>query len=354
MSSNNSLVHGVAGAGAGCLSLAITYPLYTATVTLQAQSDNHSNNSNKKQQQPTSVHSLQQQQRYSSISSTLSVLYNVHGFQGWYPGLKAALIANTIQSSVFYYFFSLCKNLHNVNNQPVWQMIVGMEAGVLNVLLTNPLWVINTRQMTMKKHTHLRRLSRASDDSIDSDDILGKQQELQAKSWTACAKHIYNNEGLSGFYSGVIAALALTINPASQFAIYELLKQWLVVIKLYIYLRIYGKNVDNAIKYKPTLNSIDIFVLGALAKVFSTIITYPLQTIKTQMQKQNTEHKTLYECVNSLYNNGIKAFYSGMSSKVLQTATTAAFLFACYDKIVDLVVRSIDRYNNYKIYSQRQ
>lgn len=335
--SSNSLVHAAAGAGSGLISLAVTYPLYTATVTLQAQSKSiaQSNDSDDDE--------LIQRRQYATIIGTLNHLLREHGISGWYPGLRAALLANTVQSSVFYYFFSLCKNLHGVSNEPAWQMLIGLEAGILNVILTNPLWVINTRQMTMQKHTHLRvrRLSAADDVS----DQLNELDQQQVNSWRVCARHIYNTEGFSGFYSGVVAAIALTTNPASQFAIYEILKKWLITLKLYIYSHRHQlmTTTQYGQSYTPALSSIDIFILGAVAKMLSTILTYPLQTIKTQMQKQNTEHKTLSDAIINLSRGGLQSFYSGMSSKVLQTAVTAAFLFLFYDGIVDIVVKLLER-----------
>jgi len=383
--SNSSAVHALAGAGSGLLSLAITYPLYTATVTLQAQSNAHDTTAKKTDQHvatherkatdelrsmylasikhddspssvprpssPASSHShddLHDSEQRQTLISTLYHLHREHGIvKGWYPGLKAALLANTIQSGIFYYFFALAKQMHNVTTEPSWQMIVGLEAGVANVMLTNPLWVINTRQMTMQKHVHLRKRGLSSAD--DESDRLDVEELAAQTSWLSCLKYIYRKEGLRGFYSGLGAALALTANPAAQFAIYETLKKYLVALKIYMASRntiiVQGEYVPgNLSAMTPKFSPMDIFLLGALAKVISTVITYPIQTLKTQMQMSDCSHKSLSDAVLTLWRDGgVRPFFKGMPSKVLQTGITAAFLFLFYDQIVMLTVALIER-----------
>jgi hypothetical protein len=77
-------------------------------------------------------------------------------------------------------------------------------------------------------------------------------------------KIIFNQEGLSGFYKGLIPCLILTINPIIQYVIYEFLKK--------------------KISKNGLISSASIIWISALSKLISTLITYPIITVKTLIQ----------------------------------------------------------------------
>jgi solute carrier family 25 (peroxisomal adenine nucleotide transporter), member 17 len=75
---------------------------------------------------------------------------------------------------------------------------------VINVLLTTPLWVANTRIKTSMAN--------------------GK-----ATSLLATLKSIYSEEGTDGLWSGTVPSLILVTNPIIQFAAYDQLKRFILV-----------------------------------------------------------------------------------------------------------------------------
>jgi adenine nucleotide transporter 17 len=66
---------------------------------------------------------------------------------------------------------------------------------------------------------------------------------------------IINEDGLKGFWQGVIPALILVINPIIQYTVYEQIKA----------------RVE---KFKK-LGNLDFFLLGAISKLIATGSTYP-------------------------------------------------------------------------------
>jgi len=146
--SDSSLLHAVAGAGAGCASLAITYPLYARMIRQQVHQQ--------KQKQHTTALDIHSQENgeeaegtaASSLLSEIRHLLTPAGLAPHFAGLPAALYAITVQSGVFYYFMQVFRNLHGVTTSPLGNLGVSTEAGIATVLLTNPLWVINSRQIT--------------------------------------------------------------------------------------------------------------------------------------------------------------------------------------------------------------
>lgn len=283
---SHNLIAGIAGAVGGVISQAITYPLYTITVRIQTSSAN------------------------SNVYGTLLKIIDTEGIKGLYPGLNACLIAVTIQSAVYYYWFSVFNRFHKLPKvpSPLWSLLIGAEAGVLTVLLTNPLWVVNAYEVTATTPTN-------------------------GGGWLATARCIYKEKGLSGFLSGLGPALLLVCNPAMLFWFYSFFTHRLMEIR-----------------NKKSMSGFDYFVLGWLGKVASTVATYPIQTIKMHMQKAGETDTTLSACevVRKLIGKQGQArglvtvlsiLYRGISSKLLQTGFTSAILFLCREKITAFLER---------------
>ena len=92
----------------------------------------------------------------------------------------------------------------------------------------------------------------------------------------ATAQRIYQEHGPSGFYRGVVPALALCSNPAIQFFMYASTDHFVRRLKER------RLRTPGARRLSPTL---EVFMLSAWAKVVASSITYPLQTIKTSLSK---------------------------------------------------------------------
>lgn len=130
----------------------------------------------------------------------------------------------------------------------VESMIAGAIAGSATVLLTNPIWVVNTRMTTRKRF---------------AEDVLPGAKPLKAPSTIGTLLALVKEEGPQALFAGVVPALVLVINPILQYTIFEQLK--------------------NTLEKKKRITPTIAFLLGALGKLFATSITYPYITIKSQM-----------------------------------------------------------------------
>lgn len=134
----------------------------------------------------------------------------------------------------------------------VESMIAGAIAGSATVLLTNPIWVVNTRMTTHKQ-------------AVESDaEILptgAKPPKAPTTFGTLLA--LIKKEGPQSLFSGVVPALVLVMNPILQYTIFEQLK--------------------NTLEKKKRITPTVAFLLGALGKLFATSITYPYITVKSRM-----------------------------------------------------------------------
>lgn len=128
-------------------------------------------------------------------------------------------------------------------------MIAGAIAGSATVLITNPIWVINTR-MTARR-------------SEPEEQALPGGPRKPKASTIGTLLELLRQEGPKALFAGVLPALVLVINPILQYTIFEQLK--------------------NAVERRRRMTPKDAFYLGALGKILATSITYPYITIKSQM-----------------------------------------------------------------------
>uniref|UniRef100_H2S005 Solute carrier family 25 member 17 n=1 Tax=Takifugu rubripes TaxID=31033 RepID=H2S005_TAKRU len=186
--------------------------------------------------------------------------------------------------------------------------------GVVSVLLTSPLWVVNTRL----KVQGLRCYSK---------DVL----PTRYSGFMDAIVQITSQEGVAALWSGTFTSLLLVSNPAIQFMVYEGLKRTFLLF--------------------PKLSSVEFFIIGALAKAVATIVTYPLQTIQSILRVGLLQlKKTLFSLLSILHlcflsfkhsfrNDGVLGLFSGLEAKLLQTVLTAALMFLIYENIVSCTFR---------------
>lgn len=105
---------------------------------------------------------------------------------------------------------------------------------------------------------------------------------------------IYHEEGIEAFFKGILPSLFLTLNPVIQFSIYEILK-------------------DSFAKSPSGLTTKHIAFISFISKFVTTVVTYPLMTIKTIFQANDVKSTevVLHYLYELLKNDGIKGYYRG-------------------------------------------
>ena len=137
-------------------------------------------------------------------------------------------------------------------------MIAGALAGSATVLITNPIWVINTRMTACQSPSEENELP-----------TLEKSPSTRKPTTLGTFLALIRTEGPLALFAGVLPALVLVINPILQYTIFEQLKDLL----------------EKRRKVKP----LDAFFLGAIGKLLATSITYPYITIKSRMHVANSK-----------------------------------------------------------------
>ncbi|KAK2569265.1 Peroxisomal membrane protein PMP34 [Acropora cervicornis] len=220
------------------------------------------------------------------------------GLQSLYRGLLPVLCSLYCSNFLYFYTFNGLKT-------------VFVGKGIVNVLLTTPLWVVNTRL----------KLQGATFRSKDLQDSKTKKYNGIIDG----LQKVSREEGMGALWSGTGPSLILAGNPAVQFMVYEATKKFLMS------------------DTKEALRGRQYFALGAIAKAVSTIMTYPLQVAQC---RQRSGHKTpsgkadfLSQMTRLVREQGPMGMYKGLEAKLLQTVLTAALMFVAYEKIAAFIFR---------------
>ncbi|CAN6668222.1 mitochondrial FAD carrier protein Flx1p [Trichomonascus vanleenenianus] len=287
--SNDTVAHAVAGAGGGVLSTVVTYPLLTLSTRAQTEAARI-----KKEEEDSSDPDVKK--NTSALHAARQIVQR-EGISGLYSGLDSAVFGIAITNFIYYYFYEGTKAFFKSEILSTPQtMAAGALAGSATVFATNPIWVVNTR-MTVK----------------DGGKKMGMIETVN---------DLIKHDGVKGLFSGIGPALVLVINPILQYTIFEQLK--------------------NAVQRKRKLTPLDAFFLGALGKIVATSVTYPYITLKARLQVRNKSGEASSNLIQGIRRiiaaEGVSGLYKGISTKVLQSALTSAFLFFFKEQLYAVAV----------------
>ncbi|KAL8397560.1 hypothetical protein RB594_004317 [Gaeumannomyces avenae] len=339
---NDNVAHALAGAGGGILSMVLTYPLITLSTRAQVES----------------------KRAESAFLEAARRIVAREGASGLYAGLSSALFGISVTNFVYYYWYEWTRAFfesaaaragRSRKLTTVESMLAGALAGSATVLITNPIWVVNTRMTTRKqqvtaaakapadeeaavttaaapgsaeKPAEGEATAAAETDAPKKDDEgaareKAVQQNREAVPGTlATLLALLRHEGPQALFRGVVPALVLVINPILQYTLFEQLK--------------------NTVERRRRVTPMIAFLLGALGKLFATTITYPYITVKSQMHVADNGAKKegMSETISRVIREeGYAGLYKGIGPKVSQSVLTAALLFAFKDVLYEQTVR---------------
>ncbi|CAG8725512.1 11428_t:CDS:2, partial [Acaulospora morrowiae] len=233
---SDNVAHALSGAGGGIISMVLTYPLITVSSRLQVQKDNKSADA------------------YKGGRDAIGKIVRKEGIGGLYSGLSSAIFGIAVSNGVYYYFYEWTKAFFEKSTpgQPISvkrSMIAGAIAGAATVLITNPIWVVNTRMTTRKDSLNDESTSESGENKMGS-------------------------------------------HPSGK----ALSQPW-------------------------------------CCKLVATGSTYPYIVIKSRMQlrqssKESARYKSVMDGLRKIIRSeGVGGLYKGITSKLLQSVLTAAFLF---------------------------
>lgn len=261
---------------------------------------------------------ISKQDGYSGIVQSARKIFNEEGVRGLWKGTMPSLFLwgaySGIQFPVYHdtlHFFG-----HTRDSAP-WtiDLVAGASGSFAATALSYPLDTLRTQLV---------------------------YRQMEHRSVLALTKHIYVNDGFSGFFRGFVPTVTQVVpGMALSFAFYGFFRRHIVTPKS-------GVDSENA-KISPLSLAQTLLNLcsGSLAGMLSKIFVHPLDTVKKRIQvnhllERSPEHQVRYKgmlhCIQEMYiHEGVRSFFSGLSPTLLKSAVSTAFTFTIYDYTLALL-----------------
>lgn len=199
---SDALINGLSGAGGGIIAQLITYPLQTVNTRQQTERD------------------LKKEKRKLG---TIQEMCQVVKHEGWgrlYGGLTPSLAGTAASQGVYYYFYQIFRSKAEAASlermkKGVGDGSVGMLtslwvaalSGCVNVLLTNPIWVVVTRMQTHTKTSKKIQPDQSQMLSVDPNETILAASELPPYGTNRAIQEVFDEAGVWGFWKGVFPTL---------------------------------------------------------------------------------------------------------------------------------------------------
>ncbi|CAK9833934.1 Mitochondrial folate transporter/carrier [Anthophora retusa] len=282
--------HFVAGISGGVVSTLMLHPL-DLIKTRFAVSDGHSRVG----------------PQYKNLQSAVKEIVNTEGMKGLYRGVTPNVVGSGGAWGCYFLFYTTIKTWIQEGDSkkplgPSTHMSAAAEAGVLTLLLTNPLWVIKTRLCLQY---------------IDEKNL---PETLRYNGLVDAAKKIYKTEGWRGFYRGFVPGIFGVSHGAIQFMVYEELKNW------------YNNYLNVPIDTK--LSTWEYIFFAAVSKLIAAATTYPYQVVRARLQDHHHNYRGSVHCIESIWRfEGWRGFYKGLSANLARVTPATVITFVVYENV---------------------
>jgi adenine nucleotide transporter 17 len=285
------------------------------------------------------VRHLQQTGECKNTHSAFGAFWEVarsRGVSAMYDGILATQVALAASNFVFFFFSQVLKDLFRTQFRiapgQMQSLLVNAAAGILNVFVTNPFWVI-AAAVKSSRASRTKSAGKRNDASM-----IETTQELFAKG------------GVFSFWRGAGVSLILVANPIIHYFTYESLKAPLLQIAASKLRRTSHFAPNQLSNQQPILlPGWQYFMLAAIAKAVATVMTYPMQLAKTNQQAKEKANPQspgggyLEILRTRVEERGWGALFEGLETKMWQTVLNAAFHLVAYENIVGLVYQLLYR-----------
>ncbi|KAJ3313744.1 hypothetical protein HDV04_001548 [Boothiomyces sp. JEL0838] len=178
------LVGDVVKFGNSSRDLTLTYPLLTVSTRSQVSTN---------KSRPNQI-------------ETFKKIIKDEGVVGLYAGIASGVFGISITQAIYFYWYEFMKAAYESKSKDgqdldvLTRMAPSAVAATITTILTNPIWVVNTRLLVKNNK------------KMGVKDAIGE---------------IYTEDGIAGFWKGILPAMVLVTNPVIQFAVFERLKKWI-------------------------------------------------------------------------------------------------------------------------------
>ncbi|KAL1493290.1 hypothetical protein ABEB36_011373 [Hypothenemus hampei] len=249
--------------------------------------------------------------QYNSLFSAFNTVVQQEGFRGLYRGVTPNVWGSGSAWGFYFLFYNSIKNwIQKGDSQyplgATLHMLAAAEAGVLTLLVTNPIWVVKTRLC----------LQYGIKGTVKQDASISYNGMLDA------LVKIYHFEGVRGLYRGFVPGMFGVMHGAVQFMTYEEMKAFY--------------NQYRNFHHDKKLTTGEYLGFAALSKLIAAVSTYPYQVLRTRLQDQHHNYNGTWDCVKKTWAyEGLRGFYKGMAPYLLHVTPNICLVMLVYEKFTN-------------------
>ncbi len=265
--------------------------------------------SNSSQSKLSNLQAPSYRPNYKSFIDTISQVYkSEHGIRGLYRGFLINTLASGTAWGSYFLIYNALKNKDKKNNNLTLtnHTLDATIAGIITIIITNPLFLIKTRMCLQYNNSDTKQTVKYKN-SFDAFKILIKK------------------EGFFSLYKGIVPGLFGTLNGTIQMVTYDLMKSnWIKYLE--------SKNQSQK------LDSFHYSAFSSASKILAVVCTFPFQLIRTRLQDQHRDYKNLTDVIAKTFKHeGIYGFYKGLLPCLLRVTPAAALTFIIYENLIDIL-----------------
>lgn len=297
------LQHLYAGVSGGVISTLVLHPLDLVKIRFQVYEGVSGTSSSRP--------------AYNGIIHAMRSIVQNSGIVGLYQGVTPNVWGAGVSWGLYFFFYNSMKTWMQEGDTKKnlgagRHMLIASAAGFATLSLTNPIWVTKTRLCLQYEQS--------------SADAKCQPAQQQYRGMMDALIKIYKMEGVRGLYKGFVPGILGISHGALQFMAYEEMK-----------------TVYNQYRKQPLdtrLGSGEYIVFAALSKMFSAVLTYPYQVLRSRLQDQHRQYDGVMDVVRQIIRyEGWLAFYKGMGPCLLRVTPACAITFLVYENVITLYTR---------------
>lgn len=244
--------------------------------------------------------------QYRSLTNAFMTIFRQEGVRGLYKGVTPNAWGSGSAWGFYFMFYNTIKGWTQGGNSaqalgPGLHMLCAAEAGILTLVMTNPIWVVKTRLC------------------LQYDNDANAKNSKYYRGMVDGLVKIYRTEGFRGLYSGFVPGMLGVSHGALQFMTYEEMKN--------------SYNQRRKLPIDTKLTTLEYLTFAAISKLIAAAATYPYQVVRTRLQDQNHTYKGTWDCIRQIWRyEKMPGFYKGLAPYLVHVTPNICLVMLIYEK----------------------
>ncbi|BES92365.1 Mitochondrial carrier protein [Nesidiocoris tenuis] len=245
--------------------------------------------------------------QYHGLRNAISTIFREEGLRGLYKGVTPNVWGSGSAWGFYFLFYNSIKTWVQGGNSktplgPTMHMMLAAQAGILTLIMTNPVWVVKTRLCLQYSDASCANRGRAYTGMVDA------------------LSSIYRLEGVRGLYRGFVPGMFGVSHGAIQFMTYEEMKN--------------SYNQYRNVPIDTKLSTVEYLGFAATSKLIAASVTYPYQVIRARLQDQFHSYEGSLDCIRQTWRyEGFRGFYKGLVPNLTRVIPATMITFVTYENI---------------------